>query len=84
MKRLIECLNKEVESAKVYAGCYVEYRAKGDGTTAAKFWRLSMAALNQANTLDEIGISETAGDLFDKAHAEYIAAAEWVRNILAM
>lgn len=96
IKRYVEHIEEEIEGAKEYAERYVEYKAKGDMQTAAKYKAMAEDELHHASIIHEQAVKEIneiskvvtpPTEMMEKwqhEHAEYVENAAWVRQMLAM
>lgn len=96
IKRFVEHIEEEIEGAKEYAEKYVEYKAKGDMQTAAKYKAMAEDELHHASIIHEQAVKEIdqlskvitpPAEMMEKwqhEHAEYVENAAWVRQMLAL
>lgn len=96
IKKYVEHIEEEIEGAKNYAEKYVEYKAKGDMQTAAKYKAMAEDELHHASIIHELAVKEINElskvitppvemmDKWEHEHKEYVANAAWVRQMLAM
>ena len=96
IKKFVDAIDDEIESAKEYAEEYVEHKAKGDMQTANKYKEMANDELKHANyehewavkQIDEISkVYEAPAEMqeaWDKAHKEYVGKVAWIKQMLAM
>ena len=96
IKRYVEHIEEEIEGAKEYAERYVEYKAKGDMQTAAKYKAMAEDELHHASIIHEQAVKEINEiskvvtpptermEKWQHEHADYVENAAWVRQMLAM
>lgn len=95
IKRLIENMDDEIESAKNYAECYLEKKAKGD-SWASKFKDMSNDEIKHAMYLHDYIIQEIdtlrkvytppseMQEAWDKSHVKYVEKVAWIKKMLEM
>lgn len=95
IKKYVDWICEEVESAKCYAERYVYCKAKGS-QWAAKYHQMAMDELQHADVIHHIAVEEIEQintvfkapqemqDAWDKSHVEYVERAAWVRKMLEM
>jgi ferritin len=96
IKELADRINEELEDAKFYSEKYVEAKAKGDTTNAARFKDIANDELRHASIIHEMAVQEIATvrkiftppvemeEKWSKTHREYMERAAWVKQMLAM
>lgn len=94
IKRYIEEINEELESAKDYAEQYVEYKAKSNSYWATRFKEMVMDELKHAEYIHDLAVSEIEEiktvymppvemqEKWDKCHAKYVEKIAWIKQML--
>ena len=96
IKKFVEHIEEEIEDGKRYAEKYVEAKAKGNMSVANRYKEMAADELKHANYLHEMAVAEITElskvykppvemqEKWDKAHAEYVEKAAWVKQMLTM
>lgn len=96
IKKFVEAIDEELESAKEYAEKYVEHKAKNDMQTATRYKEMANDELKHANyehewavkEIDELSKVYTAPvemqEAWEKAHKVYVESVAWIKQMLAM
>lgn len=94
IKKLVEAIDDELDSAKEYAEMYVEYKAKGDTQNATRFKEMSNDELKHAAYEHEIAVKKIAEisqiyvapehmqKIWDEEHKKYIERVVHIRQML--
>ena len=96
IKKYVDMMKDEIESAKEYAEQYVEHKAKNNMQTATRYKEMANDELKHANyehewavkEIDEISKVYTAPiemqEVWEKAHKKYVEEVAWIKQMLAM
>lgn len=96
IKKYVERIDEEIESAKEYAEKYVEYKAKGDMTRANHYKEMANDELKHSNYIHEWAVKEIEEiskvytppvemqEAWDKAHKEYVEKVAWIKQMLSL
>ena len=96
IKKFVDAIDEELESAKEYAEQYVEHKAKNDMQTATRYKEMANDELKHANYIHEWAVKEiqelskvyTAPvemqEAWDKSHKMYVEQVAWIKQMLAM
>ena len=96
IKEYVDMIDEELESAKVYAEMSIDYKVQGESEWANKFKEAANDELKHANYMHELAVGVIAKyrermtppqnmlEKWDKAHAEYIEKAAWIKTMLSM
>lgn len=96
IKKMADAMLDEIEGAKDYAECYIEYKAKGNSTWANKYKEMSNDELKHAMYIHEKIIADVEElskvytppqdmlDKWDHEHKEYVEKVAWVKQMLTM
>ena len=96
IKKLVDAIDEEIESAKEYAEQYVESKAKNDMQKATKYKEMANDELKHAtyehewavNEIERISKIYTAPvemqEAWEKSHKEYVEKVAWIKQMLAM
>lgn len=96
IKKFVEAIDEEIESAKEYAEKYVEHKAKNDMQTANRYKEMANDELKHANYEHEWAVKEIEEiskvytppvemqEAWEKSHKEYVEHVAWIRQMLAM
>jgi hypothetical protein len=96
IKKYVEHIEEEIEGAKNYAEKYVEYKAKGDMQTAAKYKAMAEDELHHASIIHELAVKEINElskvitppvemmEKWELAHKKFVEQVAWVKQMLAM
>ena len=96
IKKYVDMIEEEIESAKEYAENFVECKAKGDMQSATRYKEMANDELKHANYIHEWAVKEideiskvyTAPvemvEKWEKAHKEYVEKVAWIKQMLAM
>lgn len=96
IQKLVDHIEDELESAKDYAECYIEHKAKGDSSIASRFKTMAEDELSHAMFFHELAVKEIEKlgkiytppvDMMEKwehEHKEYVERTAWIRQMLAM
>ena len=96
IQKYVDHIEDELEGAKEYAEKAVECKVRGDTTKASKYKEMANDELHHASIIHEFAVAEIEElrkiytpptamlDKWNKAHAEYVEQAAWIRQMLAM
>ena len=96
IKRLAEQMEDEIHSAKEYAEKYVECKAKGNATYAAKYKAMAEDELRHAMFFHEVAVKEVEEmskvytppvemqEKWEHEHKEYVERVAWVKQMLSL
>lgn len=96
IKKIIDHIDDEIESAKDYAEKYVECKAKGNSAHAARYKSMAEDELRHASFFHELAVKEideiskiysAPAEMlkeWEKNHAEYVESAAWIKQMLLM
>lgn len=96
IKQLVEQFEEELDGAKTYAECYVDYKSKNNTTWANRFKEMANdelkhagyvhdLAVQEVNTLSEaIKVPVEMQENWKKAHTCYVEKAAWVKLMLTL
>ena len=97
IKKYVDEIAEELESAKAYMETALEYKAVGNSTRYTKYKEMSMQELGHAMTLHEIAAQDIEQlktvypdipqDMLDKwnhAHVDYVEKAAWIKQMQSM
>ena len=96
IQKYVKQICEELEGAKNYAECYVEYKAMGDSTWASRFKEMANNELRHAMFIHDLATQEIAQlntvftapaemqEAWDKSHVEYVEKEAWIKQMLAM
>lgn len=96
IKKYVEAIDEELESAKEYAEKYVEHKAKNDMQTATRYKEMANDELKHANYIHEWAVKEIQDlskvytapvemqEAWEKSHKVYVETVAWIKQMLAM
>ena len=96
IKKYVDHLNEEIESAEEYAEKYVECKAKGNMQSANRYHEMASDELKHAMYIHEWAVAEISQiekiytapvemiEKWEKAHKEYVEKTAWIRQMLSM
>ena len=96
IKELVERIDDELNSAEEYAEKFIEYKADGESSMAAKFQDMATQEMNHATTMHDIAVKEIEKvsavfnapaemrEKWDKSHSEYIQRAARIKSMINM
>ena len=97
IKRYVDDIAEELDGAKKYMEKALEYKAMGDGARYNTYKEMSVQELAHSSNLHQFAVQdieklkavypEIPTDMqskWDKAHAEYVEKAAWIRQMQAM
>lgn len=97
IKKYVEEISEELDSAKSYMEIALEYKASGNATRYARFKEMSTQELSHAMTLHEFAVQDIEQlktvypdvpqdmqDKWDHSHVEYVEKAAWIRQMQAL
>lgn len=97
IKKYVEDIAEELESAKCYIEKALEYKANGNATRYARYKEMSTQELAHAMTLHEYAVQDIEQlrtvfpeipqemqDEWDHAHVEYVEKAAWIKQMQSM
>lgn len=96
IKVLADEIKDEIEGAKNYAECYVEYKVKGSTNWSNRFKEMANDELKHATYLHELVVKEIEDisktitppqemmDKWDECHKYFVDKAAWIKQMLAM
>lgn len=94
IKELVERIDDELCSAEEYAERFIEYKADGETSMAAKFQEMASQEMTHATTIHDLAVKEIEKvsavfnapaemrERWDKSHAEYIQRAARIKSML--
>ena len=96
IKKYVDMMKDEIESAKEYAEQYVEHKVKNDMQTATRYKEMANDELKHAGYIHDRVVVEIETlrkvytppqdmlDKWDADHKKYIEKTAWIRQMLAM
>lgn len=96
IKKLVDCLDEELEGAQNYAEKYVEYKANDNSKWASRFKSMAEDEIQHSNLIHELIVEEIEKlrkvytptqemlDKWDKSHVKYVEKAAWIKQMLAL
>ena len=97
IKKYVDDIAEELDGAKHYIECALEYKAMGDSTRYAKYKEMSMQELSHAMALHEFAVQDIERlktvypdipsdmlDKWEKAHVDYVEKAAWIKQMQSM
>ena len=96
IKKLVDCIDEELEGAQNYAEKYVVYKANGNTKWSGRFKSMAEDELQHSNYIHELAVEEISKlrsvyepsqemlDKWDKAHVKYVEKAAWIKQMLAL
>ena len=97
IKKYVEDIAEELDSAKQYMEIALEYKATGNNARYAKYKDMSVQELGHAMTLHEFAAQDIEQlkavypdipqDMLDKwkhAHVDYVEKAAWIKQMQSM
>ena len=96
IKKYVEMIDEELNSAEEYAESYIEYKANSDTQMANKFYDMANDELNHSITIHDVAMKEIEKissvfnappemrEKWDKSHSDYIQRAARIKSMLGM
>ena len=96
IKKLSDDIKEELEGARAYAECYVDFKVQGNSVLANRYKEMANDELKHASYLHEQAVSEigrisqiiTAPERMEakwkSCHDKYVQRTAWIRQMLAM
>jgi len=96
IKVLIDQIEEELEGAKNYAECYIDYKAKSNTTWANRYKEMANDELKHAMYIHDRTTAEIEElqkvytppqnmlDKWEHEHKEYVERVAWIKQMLAM
>jgi hypothetical protein len=96
IKKFVEAIEEEVESAKCYAEKYVEAKARGDIGKANRYKEMAGDEIKHAMYIHEWAVADIEmlskiytppvemQDKWDRSHKEFVEKIAWVKQMLAL
>ena len=97
IKKYVEDIREELDGAKHYMECALEYKAAGNSTRYAKYKEMSIQELGHATNLHEFAVQDIEAlksvypeipqemmDKWDHAHIDFVEKAAWIRQMQSM
>ena len=96
IQKYVEHIEEELEGAKEYAEKSVESKVRGDMNKANKYKEMANDELHHASIIHEFAVAEIEAlrkiytppsfmlEKWNKAHAEYVEQAAWIKQMLNM
>ena len=97
IKKYVEGMKEELDSAKAYMEQALEWKAAGNSTRYARYKEMSSQELAHAMSLHEFAVQDIEQlktvypevpvemqEKWDKAHVKYVEKAAWIRQMQAM
>lgn len=96
IKKLVDCLDEELEGAQMYAEKYVERKANDDTKWAARFKAMAEDEIRHSTQIHELIVEEIEKlkkiytppqemlDKWDHEHVKYVDSAAWIKQMLAL
>ena len=96
IKKFVDAIDEELESAKEYAEKYVEHKAKNDMQTATRYKEMANDELKHANYIHEWAVKEIQDlskvytapvemqEAWEKSHKVYVETVAWIKQMLNM
>ena len=97
IKKYVDEIAEELESAKSYMEAALEYKAAGNTNRYARYKEMSMQELTHAMSLHEFAVQDIEQlktvyptipqemqDAWDRSHVNYVEKAAWIKQMQAM
>ena len=97
IKKYVDEIAEELDSAKCYMEKALEWKAAGNATRYARYKEMSIQELAHATSLHEFAVQDIEQlktvypeiplemqDKWDRSHAEFVEKAAWIRQMQAM
>lgn len=96
IQRLVDTIDEEIEGARHYAECYIEYKVKGSANWANRFKEMAMDELKHSTFIHDLAMEEIEElntvfkptvemqEVWDKSHKKYVERVAWIKQMLAM
>ena len=96
IKKYVEHIQEEIDSAKEYAEKYVELKAKGDVSAASKYREMAEDELKHANYIHEFSVKEIEQiskvykppidmqEKWEHEHKKFVESVAWIKQMLMM
>ena len=96
IKKLVDCLDEELDGAQMYAEKFVEYKANDNSKWSGRFKAMAEDELRHSTQIHELIVEEIEKlrkvyqpsqemlDKWDKAHIEYVDKAAWIKQMLTL
>lgn len=96
IKKYVDHLNDEIESAEEYAEKYVECKAKGNAQSANRYHEMASDELKHAMYIHEWAVKEIEDiskvytppvemlEKWEREHKIYVEKVAWIKQMLSM
>lgn len=96
IKKYVDMIDEELESAEEYSESYIEYKANADQQMASRFYDMANDELNHAITIHDLAVKEIEKintvfnappemrEKWEKCHTDYIARMSRIKSMLGM
>lgn len=97
IKKYVEDIAEELDGAKHYMECALEYKASGNTARYTRYKEMSMQELGHAMSLHEFAVQDIEQlksvypdipskmmDKWNKSHVEYVEKVAWIKQMQAM
>lgn len=96
IKKYVDIIEDELESAEEYAENYIEFKADGDQKLADRFYDMANDELNHAITIHELAVKDIdkisavfsppaeMREKWERSHQDYIAKTSRIKSMLGM
>ena len=97
IKSYIDDIEEELDGAKHYIEKALEYKAAGNATRYARYKEMSIQELQHCQTAHEYAVQDIEAlravypeipaemqDKWDRAHADYVEKAAWIKQMQSM
>lgn len=96
IKKLVDCLDEELDGAQMYAEKYVERKANDDTKWAGRFKAMAEDEIRHSTQIHELIVEEIEKlkkiytppqemlDKWDHEHVKYVDKAAWIKQMLAL
>ena len=96
IKKLVDEIADELDSAKDYAECHLTYKAKGNDEWSKRYYEMANDELKHADYLHDRAVEEIEElrkvytppqdmlDKWDSDHKKFIEKTAWIKQMLAM
>ena len=97
IKRYVEDINDELDGAKHYIECALEYKAQGDSSRYSKYKEMSLQEMAHSQNLHQFAVEDIMKlkavypdipqemlDKWDHAHVEYVEKSAWIKQMQSM
>lgn len=100
IKKYVDRIDEELNDAKTYAECYLDYKSRGNinsyPTFANRYKEMATQELQHSMYLHDMAVIEIEElrkgytppsymeEIWDKSHKKYIEKTAWIKQMLAM